>query len=184
MGFGADLGGLSIGAPQEMEIMGGGGGGNPMLGGIIQGAMQGGGQALASGAGSGSPTDRRNDLRSTLATFLATSPFKNAEATADHDMRKYFAKQGGFGPQEGGGGVIGQDAFNALGSTNPNILGVNRGVEDFAGEDNVLGVEFEKKNSILKKILGAAIMGGSAIAAPFTGGASLMGTGVGANMMK
>jgi hypothetical protein len=155
-----------------------------MLGQAIEAGFAAGGNLLGGGGGGGkSPGDRRNDLRDTLNQFLAVNPFKNAEDTAQHDLRKVRGESLGLK------GNIGEQAWNAMGSSNPNIVGVNKTIEDYVGrgteeDPGAHGLDYESGRSWLKTALGAALAGGSVLAAPFTGGASLALTGGAAEMAR
>jgi hypothetical protein len=130
------------------------------------------------GAGAGianpdmSPEKRGNNMLDKLTGHLAVNPFDNATDAASLDLRKVLAQRKGVA------GLIDPNTFSKLGSTNENILGVNTTPADIVAQ---LQDQYQDEGGggLLRKILGGMIMGGSAIAAPFTGGTSLAGMGLG-----
>jgi hypothetical protein len=90
-----------------------------------------------------------NAMRSNLAQFMAMNPSKISRTAGQQDIWKSMWE--GSNRQK----AMDPAAWNNLGSTNPNLLGQNAGIEDFI---KMAGLEKPKSGGIFSKILKFAPM--------------------------
>lgn len=145
----ANTPGAMPGMPMAMQPSGGG--------------FPGAGQAMASAGGNllgslfGSETQgNENSIRGALANFMATNPHAISRGAAKGDISKMF-----LGDAVGAGAIT-PEAWKGMGSSNENLLGMNKGIEDFVKMAGFEGTPWWKKvlKTVVPMALSAMIPGG------------------------
>jgi hypothetical protein len=106
---------------------------------MVGGLFQGGGQNEAN-----RNIQTENALRGSLAGFQAKNPFSISGKAAKGDIAKAY----------GGsiGSLIDQKTYDQIGSSNENLLGINKSIDDIVKQ---AGFKEEKGKPFWKKLLGA-----------------------------
>jgi hypothetical protein len=112
-----------------------------MVGGVLSDIF--GGQAKTQAANAGT----ENAFRGRLAGQMASDPHRIAKSAASGDIGKSFL--GDIGAE-----MIDQKTYDQLGSSNENLLGINKTIDDFVGQ---AGFKEIKGQPWWKKILSAAV---------------------------